>query len=215
MIATQLNQDQLPAEYFAMPLVTLGGGVQVDVGTFQTSEQPESSNGGVVTQLWAPPQPPLSAVVDFVSLDVYEVRVMQQMGGPKLRSAIELVSPANKDRVSHRRAFAVTCAGYLQQGVAVTIVDVVTERTANLHAALADILGLAHPLAWCSPSQLYAVSYRPTQATDAQRLEVWPEALTVGAALPTMPLWLSDGLCLPLRLEESYRATCAALRIRI
>ena len=215
LIATQLNQDQLPAEYFAMPLVTLGGGVQVDVGTFQTGEQPESPNGGVVTQLWAPPSPPLSVVVDFVSLDVYEVRVMQQMGGPKLRAAIELVSPANKDRASHRRAFAVKCAGYLQQGVAVIIVDVVTERTANLHVALADTLGLAHPLAWGSPSQLYAVAYRPTQAAAAQRLEAWPEALAVGAALPTMPLWLSEALCLPLALEESYRATCAAFRIRV
>ena len=214
-IATQLNQDQLPAEYFAMPLVTLGGGVQVDVGTFQTDEQPESPNGGVATQIWAPPQPPLSVVVDFVSLDVYEVRVMQQMGGPKLRSAIELVSPASKDRASHRRAFAVKCAGYLQQGVAVIIIDIVTERTANLHAALADILGFAHPLAWGSPSQLYAVAYRPTQAADTQRLEAWPETLAVGAALPTMPLWLSEALCLPLALEESYRATCAALRIHV
>ena len=140
---------------------------------------------------------------------------MQQMGGPKLRSAIELVSPTNKDRPSHRRAFAIKWAGYLQQGVAVIIVDVVTERTANLHAALADILGLAHPLAWCSPSQLYAVAYRPTQAADAHRLEVWPQALAVGAALPTMPLWLSETLCLPLALEESYQATCAALRIRV
>src|SRR6185436_16310422 len=135
-IATQLNQDQLPAEYFAMPHVTLGDGVQVDVGTFQTGTPPDSLNGGVVTQIWAPPQPLLSVVVDFVSLDVYEVRVMQQMGGPKLRSAIELVSPVNKDRASHRRAFAIKCVGYLQQGVAVIIVDVVTERTANLHAAL-------------------------------------------------------------------------------
>ena len=214
-IATQLNQDQLPAEYFAMPLVTLGGGVQVDVGTFQTGEQPESPSGGVVTQIWAPPSPPLSVVVDFVSLDVYEVRVMQQMGGPKLRSAIELISPANKDRASHRRAFAVKCAGYLQQGVAVIIVDVVTERTANLHVALADILGLAHPLAWGSPSQLYAVAYRPTQAAAAQRLEAWPEALAVGAALPTIPLWLSETLCLPLTFEASYQATCAALRIHV
>ena len=87
-IATHLNQDQLPAEYFAMPLITLGGGVQVEVGTFQTGEQQESSHGGVATRLWAPPQAPLSAVVDFVSLDVYEVRVMQQMGGLQLRAAI-------------------------------------------------------------------------------------------------------------------------------
>jgi len=214
-MATQLNQDQLPEEYVAMPLVTIGGGVQVDVGTFQTGEQQENPNGGVATQLWAPPQPPLSAVVDFVCLDVYEVRVMQQMGGPKLRAAIELVSPANKDRASHRRAFAIKCAGYLQQGVAVIIIDVVTERTANLHAELVDLLGLAPSLAWRSPSQLYAVAYRPTQSADTQRLEAWPETLTVGTALPIMPLWLSDELCLPLRLEESYRATCAALRIRV
>ena len=44
-IATQLNQDQLPEEYFAMPLVTVGGGVQVDVGTFQSGEQQESAPG--------------------------------------------------------------------------------------------------------------------------------------------------------------------------
>src|SRR5262245_53570729 len=112
-IATQLNQGQLPEEYFAMPLITLGGGVQVDVGTFQSADQHESPPGGVATRLWAPPQAPLSAEVDFVYLDVYEIQVMQQMGGPKLRSAIELISPANKDRASHRRAFAVKCAGYL------------------------------------------------------------------------------------------------------
>jgi hypothetical protein len=65
------------------------------------------------------------------------------------------------------------------------------------------------------PSKLYAVAYRPTQSADVQRLEVWPEALTIGTTLPTMPLWLSDELCLPLALEESYRATCAALRIHM
>jgi hypothetical protein len=37
------------------------------IGTFQTGEQPESPNGGVVTQIGAPPQPPLSVVVDLPS----------------------------------------------------------------------------------------------------------------------------------------------------
>lgn len=141
----------------------------------------------------------------------------QQMGGPKLRSVIEPVSPANKDRASHRRAFAVKCAGHLQQRVAVIIIDVVTERTVNLHATLADILGLVHPLAWCSSSQLYAVAYRPTQAADGQRLE----ALAVGTALPTVPLWLSETLCLPLALERAIRrpvlpsgSTCDRNRLR-
>ena len=55
----------------------------------------------------------------------------------------------------------------------------------------------------------------PLTVADAQCLKVWPEALAVGAPLPTLPLWVSDALCLPLALEESYRATCAALRIRV
>ena len=188
-IAMQLNQDQLPAEYFAMPLVTVGGGVQVDVGTFQSGSR--RARPGDRHPDWAPPQPLLSAVVDFVSLDVYEVRVMQHMGGPQLRAAIELVSPANKDRASHRRAFAVKCASYVQQGVAWSL----------------SMLSPSGPrtcmpnwwISWGSPTAglvrtrpLYAVAYRPTQAADAQRLEVWPEALAVGAPLPTMPLWLSE-----------------------
>ena len=44
-MAIQLNQDQLPAEYFAMPLVTVGGGVQVEVGTFQSGEQESAPEG--------------------------------------------------------------------------------------------------------------------------------------------------------------------------
>jgi hypothetical protein len=48
-----------------------------------------------------------------------------------------------------------------------------------------------------------------------QHLEVWPEALALGAALPTLPLWLDVDLCLPLRLEESYTATLRWLRMPV
>src|SRR5438067_9903110 len=37
--------------------------------------------------------------------DKYEVRVYEAEGGARLVAAIELVSPANKDRESHRAAF--------------------------------------------------------------------------------------------------------------
>jgi hypothetical protein len=37
--------------------------------------------------------------------------------------------------------------------------------------------------------------------------------LAVGTPLPEMPLWLSVDLCVPVRLEESYLATCRSLRI--
>jgi hypothetical protein len=214
-IVDALNEDLLPPDYFAMPVLTVGGQVQVDVGTFQEGNGTSPGTAaGVATAAWAPPRPALVTFVDFKNLDVFEVRIMQDFGGPQLRGAIELVSPANKDRPSSRRAFAVKCAGYLAAGASVIVIDVVTERSANLHAELLEVLKLAGDLAWQSPSGIYAVAYRTATSADTQRMEVWPESLAVGAPLPTLPLWLAPDLCLPLRLEESYRATCASLRIR-
>ena len=59
---------------------------------------------------------------------------------------------------------------------------------------------------------LYAVAYR---SHSADRVEAWPERLTVGGGLPTLPLWLSDILAVPVDLERSYLAACKALRIRV
>lgn len=50
-----------------------------------------------------------------------------------------LVSPANKDRPNHRLMFAANCASYLQSGVSVVLVDVVTERAGNLHLELLQL----------------------------------------------------------------------------
>jgi hypothetical protein len=45
------------------------------------------------------------------------------------------------------------------------------------------------------------------------RVAAWPEPLALGEALPDMPLWLALDRCVPVRLEESYLATCRSLRI--
>jgi hypothetical protein len=209
MIAMLLNRGLLPPDYFAMPQVTVGGRVEIDVATMRQRAE-GSGNGAVATATWAPPV--LSANVEFTRQDSFEVHVMQELGGPQLRAAVELVSPANKDRQKHRDAFAVKCAAYLQRGVSVVVVDVVTERLANLHAELMTLLGLNDRLAWSSASNLYAVAYR-VEAGDNDRLDLWPEELHVGRPLPTLPLWLESELVVPLNLEESYREACASLRI--
>src|SRR5207249_1030328 len=123
---------------------------------------------------------------DFADQPAYEVRVMQNLGGPQLRAAVELVSPRNKDRSSSRRAFAVKCAAYLQLGVSVVVVDVVTERLANLHEEIVALLGLATSLAWSSESKLYAIAYRIGH-DQGDRLDLWPTALALGRPLPTLP----------------------------
>jgi hypothetical protein len=148
--------------------------------------------------------------VGFARLDLFEVRIHRGTALEQV-AAVELVSPRNKDRPDARRAFAVKCASYLQQGVSVVLVDAVTERTANLHAELFELLGRSPEGTEAAP--LYAASYRTLTAEEPTRLEAWVEALSLGSPLPTLPLWLDADLAIPFDLEESYLSTFDALQI--
>lgn len=172
-----------------------------------------SRRGEVATVLWAPPQPSSISSIEFPEEEVFEIQVIRRFGGAQLRAAIELVSPGNKDRASNRHAFVVKCASYLHSGVSVVVIDVVTERQANLHAEVLQLLEINGGTPWKSPSGLDAVSYRIAGANGDHRLETWREPLAVGAMLPTLPLWLEPDLSVPLRLEQTYQAACASLRI--
>ena len=83
-IAQQLNQETLPADYFAESEISLGPELEIDVATMeQTSPAKGHKNGG--TTLWSPARPKITAQVDFAHLDGYEVRVYQDLGGAELR----------------------------------------------------------------------------------------------------------------------------------
>jgi hypothetical protein len=211
-LVVQLNQRLLPANYRAIPQVHLGTRVEVDVGTFHgRSDEPVAGNG-VSTAVWAPPQAKYVVAVDFTDPDIFEVQVRDK-AQHRLVAAVELISPANKDRPSHRRDFAIKCASYLRNQVAIILVDVVTERHDSLHGELIRLLQLPAALVEAIAVPLYAVAYRLRIGEDCPQLELWPEGLAVGNALPTLPLWLTEEIGVPLDLEASYRTTCEVLRI--
>jgi hypothetical protein len=195
-IAFQLNGDLLPEDCFAIPQVTTGGRIEGDAATLEQ------------------PAPTLTAPLDFIGQRTFEVKVVQQRGGQRHRAAIQLISPADKDCASRRRACAVRCAADLQQGLSLVLVDVVTQRRANLHEELTRLLGVPEQLAWATSADLYATAYRTTCREGTTQIDVWAEPLSVGRPLPTLPLWLGPTLAVPLNLEESYEAACASLRIR-
>jgi hypothetical protein len=213
-LCTTLNGGSLPPGYRAFPEMSAGIGLEADVATYEGAEQHSAGNGdgGVATAVWAPPRPPLVAPVDFSDLESLEVKVYADDGG-RLVAAVELVSPANKDRPVHRSDFAVKCAAYLQQEVSVLVVDIVTGRRANLHRPLMELLQLGESAAAAVTSDLYTVAYRVVRAGQRTQLEAWPTVLAVGEPLPKMPLWLRDDLAVPLDLETSYRQACASLGI--
>jgi len=135
-------------------------------------------------------------------------------------AAIEIVSPANKDRPEHRQVFVAKCAALLRQGVSVVIVDLVTVRQFNLYGELLELIEQSDPALGKEPPWTYAVSCRwhrktETKPKDAMRtiFEAWNHTLAVGELLPTLPLWLSDDFAVPLELESSYQQACSDLRI--
>ena len=134
-----------------------------------------------------------------------EVQVFAGEGGPRLVCAIELVSPANKDRPATRRAFAAKCASYLHEGIGLLIVDVVTSRSANLHNELIELLDQPAEFCQAGGTQLYATAYRQMRRGEQDSIEIWPSELRVGKALPELPLWLGPDLVVPVNLEATYR----------
>jgi hypothetical protein len=209
-IADALNEDLLPDGYFAEEHVHARARIESDVATF-VDEQSMPANGAVIVRIYAPSAP--SAVISAAFPDEYEVRVFEAEGGRRLIAALVLVSPANKDREAHRRAFASKCAGYLAQGISLIVVDAVTSRTANLHADILHLLGCVDDSALANNENLYAVAYRPVIRDTNGMIEVWPIPLAVGRELPTLPLALSAELCLPIDLEATYTTACNRRRL--
>ncbi|MBI3426041.1 MAG: DUF4058 family protein [Acidobacteria bacterium] len=215
-IALDLNQH-LPEGWFAEPNVQFG--IEIDVATLEAPATTASLlhlqtvQGGVSAvpqRIWTPPQP--AKTVPFAPVtDTIEVNIFETSGGPTLIGAIELVSPANKDRAEHRQAFVSKCETYLRQGIGLVVVDIVTERRANLHDELMGRLRTtAEPVA---PSHFYASAYRVVERDKQPCLDIWQESLSVGHPLPTLPLWLRGNWCLPVELNDTYEHTCRGLKI--
>ena len=142
-----------------------------------------------------------------------EVRVYDEKSGRRLVAAVEIVSPANKDRPEHRQAFVSKCLGLLQELVSIVVVDVVTARGANLYVDLLEAIGQSDPILSRDSPSPYAAACRATRPEKQWLLETWAYPLTVGRPLPTLPLWLADDAGVLLDLETTYEETCQALRI--
>jgi hypothetical protein len=210
---------KLPPPYVAGPRVHLGAEFEVDVSAFEKDEpgrgaqDADVGEDGLATVVWSPPKPTLNVASDLPDQDEYEVRIYDTKRRRRLVAAIELVSPANKDRPETRGSFVSRCLALLQQGVSVAIVDVVTVRHANLYGELLDLIGQEDESLAPEPPPIYAAACRWTRKEDAWYFRAWAHVLTLGQTLPTLPLWLADDLAIPLDLEVSYEETCRLLHI--
>ena len=215
-IVRQLNA-QLPQRYLAEPTVHLGGAVEVDIGAHEMDPylpEPGTTAGGIATVPAL--EPTLVVEADLSTFPEVDVRIYDVHDELErvLVAAIEIVSPANKDRPGSREAFATKVLSLLQQGVSVSIVDLVTTRTANLYGEVLELLGLSDPKVGSNAPPLYATTLRGrARRNQPTLLEGWYFPMTIGEALPTLPIWLSPDRHILLPLETSYEEVCRVLRI--
>ena len=202
----------LPAGFRAAPKVHLGAPFEVDVSTYDLdSRNPDSATADADT---ATLTPTLTVEADLTEQDEYEVRIYDIDRGRQLVATLEIVSPSNKDRPKAREAFIRKVASLLQQGVSVSLVDLVSVRQANLYAELLTLLGQSDPALAPTPPPLYAVTLRSRKPPKRRPLlDAWFYPMTVGQPLPTLPIWLSPDLRVMLPLETSYQETCRILGI--
>ncbi len=215
-IADALTESWLPANYIAEEHAHIGPSVEIDVGTFERNgpaagAEEASAVATADPTVWAPPAP--DGVLPSVIPDTFEVRVLCMDTGPKLVAAIELVSPGNKDRTAERRAFATKCASYLFQGISLIVVDIVTNRRANLHNEVLQLMGSGDSLQLAPEVALYAVAYRPLRRGDSDDVDVWRSPLALGQPLPTLPLGLRADLAIPVDFEATYAEACRRKRL--
>jgi hypothetical protein len=210
---------KLPENFTAEPRVHLGTYFEIDVCAYEGAapDAPGRSaaddGGGVATATWAPPEPTLAVDTELTEQYEYEVLVFDQDRGRQLVAAVEIVSPANKDRSDNRRVFVAKCAALLQKRVCVSIVDLVTTRHFNLYTDLLELIGRSDPAFAAPPCPTYAVTCRGRKVGRKPRFETWAYPLIVGQPLPTLPIWLSEDLAVSLDLESAYEETCRVLRI--
>jgi len=195
----------------------LGRNFEVDVCTFDlevtSAFAPGASEGGLATAVWAPPEPTLSLELDPTEIYVYEVLIFDQQRGRELVAAIEIVSPANKDRPETRQAFVSKCAALLQKKICVSIVDLVTVKRFNLYCEVLDIFCQTDPSFAPDPPSTYAVTCRSHTLATRSRFESWAYPMVVGQQLPVLPIWLDNDHAISLDLEVSYQQTCRVLRL--
>ncbi len=201
-----LNEDVLGDEFYADMQVHIGSRVEVDVASLAEGRRAASPVGTVAAPAWTPPVTDL--VLTTVFPDDLEVQVFATTTGATLVGAIELVSPANKDRPETRRAFAAKCVAYLTRGIGLIVVDLVTNRLANLHNETLALLGEAVAFRMPAEATIYAVAYRPRRTEAGDRIEIWPHALTLGQSLPVLPLGLLNAETVPVDLETTYIEAC-------
>lgn len=209
-VVRNLNRTLPRDAFIARATIHLGRQIEADVAEFEYhSRNGATSDAGGVAVAPRPEVEAAAATIAAVFPDAFEIEVLDRTEYDRVVGVIEFVSPSNKKEVAEREAFVAKCSAYLQRGIGLMVVDVVTDRRANLHNELLRLLGENSSDGRLPDEPLYAVGYRPVRRENCNLIDLWPKALALGEKLPSVPFPLKGGPTIALDLEATYAEAIA------
>jgi hypothetical protein len=210
-IQRALNRGLLPPGYYALS-EQIAGGVVPDVLTLQRPVEhplPEDDSAGGLALAAAPPKVRFHSRAEG---DVYATRakavVVRHRSGHQVVAMVEIVSRGNKDTRARLALFAGKAVEALRQGIHLLVIDVLPpgpHDPQGIHKVIWDELTVEQ-FALPSDKPLTLAAYIGGGCPES-----FVEPVSVGDALPEMPVFLSTKRYVPLPLEPTCQSAWEAV----
>lgn len=210
-IKRALNQDRLPADYYAL-VEQVAGGRWPDILTLQGppgNEPPPPEPRGGIALTETPPQVQfrIKAEGDSYAAKASAI-VIRHVSGHRIVAVLEIVSPGNKGSRTELDQFTGKALEMLRSGIHLLVVDLFPPGPRDpegIHKAIWDELA----------DNDFALPQEKRLTLAAYSAGAWPEAfvqpVAVGGELPDMPLFLTPEIYVPVPLEATYQAAWQTL----
>ena len=205
-IARTLNRGNLPKGLSAL-VEQRAGPKEGDVLTVEsrTHTKNPTANGSLLTR-----DRPVTSIIRKTTKEIYADRanrvvVRHHLG--RIISVIEILSPGNKDSRAALRDFVEKTIDFMRQGVHLLLVDLFPPSPRDpfgIHKAIWDEIH-EEDFQFLSGKDRVIASYE----MEAERT-AFVEPIGVGDPLPSMPLFLFDGINIGVPLESTYLSTWQA-----
>lgn len=216
-----LNAGRLPADYYSLVEQHAVEDDQdaarwvTDLLTLHSGPSPNTlaplpADQGGVALADAPPKVRHWATLEPDYRAQRRTLAVRHVSEHRLVAVVEMVSPANKDRLRNVERFVSKIEAFLDAGVQVLLVDLFPPGACDprgMHGAMGrwiDRSGAACQMPADEPLTL--VSYRAIETLDA-----FIEHLAIGQSLPDMRLFFHPGRYVNVPLETTYNAAFAAM----
>jgi hypothetical protein len=202
-----LNGGLLPSGYYALPEQHAGASIP-DVLTLHASPAtveplplPPDTGGTAVAE--APPRTSRKQTVGGTALARRRTLAIRHVSQHRLVAILEIISPANKDRVRSVAEFAGKVIVALDYGVHALLADLFPpgpHDPCGMHGAIWQRLENTE-----EPYDLPADNSRTLASyMAADQVDIYLEHPAVGSPIPQMPLFLRPDRYVNVPLEETY-----------